>query len=232
MNSDIKIMLELQEYWDNIRSSKSAIEKALESTRAAEKEIAEHTRKLNSIGNSVMELKNSVKRQELDLADMGNRIKKLEDRKMMIKTEKELHAREKEIDVIRFDIGSLEEKTLTMIDELDGVEKKYSQLEQDVRQKEIRLNDARLKFAQETSRHEEIVARNEEKFNSLIGRLSAGYKSKFLKFLNSRDGTAIARVEDEICGFCNRKIPPYLAIEASKDDRVATCSNCGKYIYK
>jgi predicted nucleic acid-binding Zn-ribbon protein len=66
----------------------------------------------------------------------------------------------------------------------------------------------------------------------VLNQLPSMYKSKFVKMISSRDGKGVARVEGEICGSCNFKIPSFLAIEASKDDKVVNCTNCGKYIYK
>ena len=54
---------------------------------------------------------------------MTARIKKLENRKQSIQTERELKALEKEIEVLSFDSSTLEEKTLVLIDELDLKEK-------------------------------------------------------------------------------------------------------------
>jgi uncharacterized protein len=232
MNNDIKTMLDLQQYWDKILASRTAIEKASETIRSLEKDLAEIKNRLVSMHKNIMELKSSIKQQELTLSEMGSRTKKLEERKRIIQTEKELHAIEKEIDVIKFDIGNLEEKTLLIIDDLDGKEKEYKVLEQSANEKGRRLDDEKNKTAVETTRHDEIIKSNLDKFNLLIEELPSLYKSKFLKMINSRDGKGIARVEGEICGFCNFKIPAFLAIDASKDEKVVICTNCGKYIYR
>jgi predicted nucleic acid-binding Zn-ribbon protein len=232
MNGDIKTMLELQLYWDKILTSRAVIEKTGEKIRIIEKDLADVKNRLASMGKNIKELKSTIRQEELTLSEMGSRIKKLEERKRIIQTEKELRALEKEIDVIKFDTGNTEEKTLSTIDELDKKEKEYAVLEQSVNDRERRLEDEKPKTAVETARHEEIIKFNLDKFNSLIGTLPSLYKSKFLKMINSRDGKGIARVEGEICGSCNFKIPAFLAIEASKEDKVVNCTNCGKYIYK
>jgi predicted nucleic acid-binding Zn-ribbon protein len=232
MNNDIKTMIELQEYWDKITASRAAIEKARGRIGALEKDFNEIKKKHDAMVRTNKELKSSLKQQELDLADMEGRIAKLEDRKRIIHTEKELKALEKEIDVIKFEIGNLEDKTLALIDDIDAKEREYKALEQTLEEKAKALDAEKPKTAVETARHEDIIKVNMDRFNLLIEKLPSTYRSKFLRLLNSRDNKGISRVEGEICGLCNFKIPAFLAIEASKDDKVVNCTNCGKFIYR
>ncbi len=232
MNSNVKVMIELQLFWDKVLSSRGAIEKINNSLKSIEKDLTAAEGNYESLGRKVKELKSAIKQDELTLSEMSGKIAKLEDRKKIIHTEKELHALEKEIDVIRFDIGTLEEKTLSMIDDLDSKEKDLSRLRVEMDEKKRIYEDEKGKTVSDIAMHEGIIKENSENFDSLHDQLSALYKSKFLKMIKARDGKGIARVDGEICGFCNFKIPSFLAIDASKDDKVVNCTNCGKYIYK
>lgn len=219
-------------YWDKALSARASIEKLQASVKAMEKDLAAAKSRFESMSKTAKELKNSIKLDELSLSEMSARIKKLEERKKIIQTEKELKALEKEIDVIGFETGNLEEKALAMIDELDAKEKVLSGLQSEIDEKTGKLEDEKAKTSADVAARESIMKENNDRFDALIDQLSALYKSKFLKMINARDGKAIARVEGEICGFCNFKIPSFLAIDASKDDKVVNCTNCGKYIYK
>lgn len=225
-------MIELQKFWDAVMSSRAGIEKITSGIKAGEKDLAAAKTALNSLGDKIKELKTSIKQHELDLADMSARIKKLDERKRNVQTERELKALEKEIDVLKFDTATLEEKTLTLIDDLDQRQKDFTHMEKQVNEDEEKLKAARPALDKEISGYEDIIRNNESSFNDLSVKLSIAHRSKFLKIIGSRDGKAIAKVENEICGFCNRKVPASLAIDASKDDKVVNCTNCGKYIYR
>lgn len=225
-------MVELQRYWDKYLSSRAAIDKINGILQSHEKELTGLINQRESVHKQIKDLKNAIKQDELSLTEMSVRIKKLEDRKKIIKTEKELHALEKEIDVITFDSGKLEEKTLSMIDELDLKERDYSAIQKDIADKEQSVNAEKSTMSGIVTQHEAVIMENKNIFDTTIEQLSTLYRSKFLKMVNSRDGTGIARVEGETCGFCNTKIPSFLAIDASKVDKVVNCTNCGKFIYK
>ncbi len=232
MNSTIKTMIELQHYWDKVMSSRAAIEKITTLKKAMEKEIDADKAALVILNNKIKELKNALKQNELTLSEMSGRIAKLEDRKKVIHTEKELNALEKEMDVIKFESGNLEDKTLPMIDDCDAMEKELSALNLRVEENVRHQEAEKSKIAHDAAEHEEIINIYTEKFYDLAEQLSSLYKSKFIKMVNSRDGKGIARVEGEICGFCNFVIPSFLAIDASKEDKVVNCTNCGKFIYR
>jgi uncharacterized protein len=232
MNNDITTMIELQKYWDAVMSARAVIDKIMTSLKSGEKLLAAKRTSLDALGSTIKELKTSLKQHELDLADMSGRIKKLEERKRIVQTERELKAIDKEIDVLKFDMTTLEDETLSLIDLLDQKQKDYTIMDKDVGMEEEKLIKEKPQWDAELARCEEIVKSNENTFNVLTPKLSTAHRSKFLKIIGSKDAKAIARVEGEICGFCNRKIPASLAIDASRDDKIVNCSNCGKYIYR
>jgi predicted nucleic acid-binding Zn-ribbon protein len=232
MNSDIQIMIELQKYWHAMLSAKNKIEQCEKIIRDFEDELSGSRKNLAGLSGEIKELKAAIRRHELDLDDKDGRIKKLDERKKIIHTQKELHALEKEIDVLRFEIGGLEEKILAMIDRLDEKEKDHADLERVVMAKENQFSEKRRMLTSDITVQERAARENEEKFNGTIDRLSPAYRSKFAKMLQSRDGTAVAKVEGEICGYCNFTIPPSLAIEVSDSATVGNCTNCGRFIYK
>ena len=224
-------MIELQRYWHAILSSKNKIDRCNETIKKHETEQAVTEKALASLTDAIRELKRSIKQHELDLGDKDGRIKKLNGRKENISTTKELQAVEKEIDMLKFDIGALEEKILSLIDELDEKEKSHTQLSGRLQSEKSQFSEKRHALDEEISEHEQHIKINEEKYNGLIDQLASPYRSKFIKMLNSKDGTAIAKLDGEICGNCNFKIPASLVIETSRKDAITNCTNCGRFIY-
>jgi predicted nucleic acid-binding Zn-ribbon protein len=232
MNSDIKLMVELQEYWDNILKSRICIEKIQVDLDKLGNQIQKEKAIQVLMQNEIKNIKTIAKNHEIELADLGLKIRKLEERKKNVQNEKELTAVAKEIDKLRFDIGSLEEKIFMGIDSLDEKEKNSEEIIVITNEYEQQLETKNPISQDEIRKLDAIVARNEEAFNRLIDNLAPAYRSRFTKMLNSKDGKAIGMVVGEICGCCHYKIPASLAIEASRDDKVSICTNCGKFIYR
>lgn len=232
MNRDIAKMVELQGFWNAVLSARRSIEKAGEKTRTLDSD-AESVRKRCAVSDTaIRELKNTIRQHELDLKEREGRVARLEERRREITTERELKALDKEVDVIRFDIGALEEKTIALMDDLEKREGERRVLEEERIRKEALVEKERPVAEAEIARHGEVARVNEERFAGAAEQLSASYRAKFVKMIQSKDGTGVARLDGEICGFCNFKVPAHLAIQAGRDDTVTTCTNCGKYIYR
>lgn len=225
-------MIALQKHWSAIRAAELAVQKIKDMLQTIEKE-ADITRKEIAKSDDVLNKKRaSIKGHESDLKERESKITSLEKRKDIIRTEKELHAIEKEIDVLRLDAGSAEESALILMEELDEALKNHDNLKSVLQRDETRLDDARISAASSLDSHEKAIRENREAFEHLIGELPGAIKSKFQKLLGSREGVGIARVEGEICGFCNFKIPAHLAIAAGNESATVNCTNCGRYIYR
>jgi predicted nucleic acid-binding Zn-ribbon protein len=232
MNKDIAKMVELQGFWNAVLSARRDIEKAGEKTRSLDRDADSARRRCAESDTAVRELKNTIKQHELDLKDREGRVARLEERRRELTTERELNALGKEIDVLRFDIDALEDTTIALMDDLAKLEGERTILEEERARKEALVTKERPAAEAEIARHSERARCNEERFAGAVEQLSASYRSKFVKMVHSKDGTGVARLEGEICGFCNFKVPAHLAMQAGRDETVTTCTNCGKYIYR
>ena len=218
-------MLEMQGFWNKVLSAREAIERHADALRAQGKDLDAQKATLADSTRKSKDLKSGIKTDELAIAEKSARKMKLEERRKIITTEKELQALEKEIDLLSLDIDNINDSKFSF-------ERQHRLLQEAVNQIEQSLKSAAEKFEEEDRIHHDCISENEEKFNAVAQTLGTLYRSRFLKIIKSRDGTAIARVEGEICGYCNFKIPSHLAIDEGKDDKVVICTNCGKFIYR
>lgn len=225
-------MIALQKHWSAIRAAELAIQKIRDRLQAIEKEGDVTRREIAKSDDVLNKKRAAIKGHESDLKERESKIMSLEKRKDIIRTEKELHAIEKEIDVLRLDADSAEESALILMEELDEALKSHDNLKSVLQKNESGLDEARKSAASSLDSHEKVIRENREAFEHLIGDLPGAIKSKFQKLLGSREGVGIARVEGEICGFCNFKIPAHLAIAAGDESSTVNCTNCGRYIYR
>jgi predicted nucleic acid-binding Zn-ribbon protein len=232
MNKDIETMIRLQKYWSDMRAAESSIQKIADSIRSIEN-VANSARHEVEKSDAILKTKRTaIKNHENDLREREARIASLEKRKDVIRTEKELQAVEKEIDVLRLEAEHAEESALMLMEELDQAEKNHADLKALLVKEETRLDETKKKAESSISGHEEKVLLNRKSFDSLVAELSGKVRSKFEKLISSREGIGIARVEGEICGFCNFQIPAHLAIQAGDNSATVNCTNCGRYIYR
>ncbi len=232
MNKDIVIMIELQRYWDNVLRGREEIDKGnaaieywMQRVRALEQQVA-------ASSAEVMKIKNSIKQKEIDLEEKDAKAKKLEERKLLMKSEKELGALENEIKSLNVERGRLEEEILLLFDTLEaknsGLAALTGEHKEALAQSEKDISMLRERIGRFTRAGEE----NKKLFDDVLSRLSAAVQSRFQKLTASGNGTAVAKVEGDTCGGCHFQIPAYLAIDAARDDKIVSCTNCGRFIYR
>jgi predicted nucleic acid-binding Zn-ribbon protein len=151
---------------------------------------------------------------------------------VMIKTEKELKALENELQKVNGERDILENEIIVLLDELEkkergltemeaDLEKLIEQVESDIRAVQSRIEDSRKK-----------ISEDQEKFDQLLPELTAGVRARFKKLMESGSGVAITPLEGEYCGGCHFRLPGHEILDTSRDDKIITCTNCGRFVYK
>ena len=231
MNNEINTMIELQHYWDIVMQKESEIERYKKSIQLWEKRLIDLKNMLNKKDLSFKNLTLESRQSELKLEEIDAKIIKIEERKNIIKSERELEAQNNELKLLKDEKDSIESIVLDLMDKIEKLETEIKELRVDLEttilQTDSDINSLKLKI--ENCQIE--VEKNKVKFNELLNNLSPSIKVRFSKLINSKDGIAIAKLNGEICSRCNFQIPSALAVSTLKRESLNTCTNCGRFIY-
>lgn len=232
MNKEILIMIELQHLWDNVLSGREGIEQGRKRIAFWEAEVKGKKEALAALEQGIKKLKNQIKQDELDLATIEEKISKLETRRTNVQNQKELNAVTTELETLGSEKGLLEERTLAAMEDLDAREGDHRALQEETARSEEQLAIDVRKITAEIDASRQLMEDNQKLYNELSAGFTSPVKAKFEKLLSSKGGKGIGEVRGEICGSCNFQIPASLAQDASRNDKIATCSNCGRFLYK
>jgi len=232
MNEQLKTMIQLQGYWDIILKNKESAEKLKKRIYDYHDDLKIKSGTIKEIINSIKNLRNKIKNHELDLAEKDAKYKKIIDRKEHIKSERELYAQKIEIEKLELQRNELENGLIDNFDELEALENSLTDTEKSYAGDEQIAKEEIEKLHTHIGLNEKKISDYEIKFNGIIDTILPPYRSKFLKLLQSKNGTAIGEINGEVCSCCNFQIPSYLVTEAGMSDKVVNCTNCGRFIYK
>jgi len=232
MNKDIKIMIELQAFWQVILQERKNIERFNKSIDFWKTELVGKKKTRTDIQSRIMELKNRQKTGELELHVSEEKIKKLEHKKTIIQTQKEFSAVDNEITTVRAEKNALEDSIIVLMDLIDTEEKTLASIDAELPAMEKQVGNDIEMLKSDIDKSEEIIKLNQAHFDALIKDLNPALQGKFSKLLNSKNGIAIAEVSGDVCTGCNFVIPAALTLDATKSDKTINCTNCGRYIYK
>ena len=231
MEDQIKMLIELQELDTEIFDRKKLLDAIPERIKELDNNLEEKSTNLKSLEEESKKLQVKRKEKETDLASKEETIKKYKTQLFQIKTNKEYTALEKEIASIKADNSVLEDEIISILDELDGIQKKVS------KEKEI-LEQEKGKAQQEKKKIEDEKKVNEAEYNDLNNKrkefaqkLDKNILSKYERILHNREGLAMVPVIGDACGGCNMNLPPQVVNEAKLKKEFIFCGNCARILY-
>jgi hypothetical protein len=174
-----------------------------------------------------------VQRRELErqLSEEGATMKDRRMRLNRVRTEKELQAVRREIELGK-------EGTQRMEAELLAVMEQHETTLRDLEAAEAALTEieapATSEISEKRERHQSLrdgALQDKEVRESLAGQLNRGLRSKYEQIFARRGGVAVVAVRNGTCQGCHMHVPPQLFNEIQKTREVRQCPNCHRMLF-
>lgn len=214
-------LVRLQRELQDIPVRQKAIESRLVGCRNA---VAKAKAELTARQAAVHELEGGVETQK-------ERIRKLRDQQMQLKSNKEFKAMDSEIEGVQVHIRTIEEKALTAMEAVDGGQLELKRCEAELRteqeglQVDVQSLDQRGKIIQTD------VARLTEERKGFAEKVAPEWLAYYDRLFQNKKEKVLVSTENGICGGCHLRLPPYLPHEARRQAEVVTCGYCGRMLY-
>lgn len=200
--------------------------KALEEAR-----LDAHKAAMKSAEDSFKAKQAEVKKQELEVAACKDKILKLRQQQMTLKTNKEFKAIDSEIATVEAAIAGFEDRELILMADMESfsanvrtqkeaLEREGSDVRKDVEVWVGRSNELEAAAARLRAQRTELAA-------AITDRV---WLARYEQVMSRRD-RALVRVEDGVCGGCHLKCPPYIIHGAKKHTEMVSCNDCGRILY-
>lgn len=232
MNNALKVLYALQQV-DSALLLCDRQYRALDSGKA-EQAAAETGRELLArLVRATQETARDLQAAELELKGVEEKKKDRETRLYggKISGAKEMMDTEKEIESLGRHRGLLDEKILTLMDQLET-----RRAEEAAAQARLAILEAALAEKQKAYQAEERKLRGQSKALREVRaqRLSAVTSAPLLKRYDairaSKDGVGIAKIVGENCGSCHTQLPTNTIRSLEDTDTIETCQNCGRIL--
>lgn len=212
------------------------------------RELTEGLRKypneINNLKKNLLEKEESIKLKETSLSELKEQrdglesslrsnqesIKKSEERLFAIKTHKEYEALQKEITDTRKENLEIEDKTISVMTEIEEIEAVLAEEKEDYAS--LKEQSAE-QIAEKEKKIEELqISREpaEKEKSEIVSKIDPKILPLYEKIFN-RNGRVLALAENEKCTSCNINIPPQLYNEILKQTKLVQCPNCKKILY-
>jgi len=172
----------------------------------------------------------AIKELEAESVSREEKITKLRQQQMQLKTNKEFQAMEAEIAAVQGEISGIEDRELGLMEEVEAARKEMDQKKQALAEEEAAVaGDCKAwdeRMGELESETERIRAQRAEAAQGVGDAWMVKYETTL-----ERKAPAVAIIEDGICGGCHMKLPPYVIHDARRGDAMVLCDYCGRLLH-
>jgi predicted nucleic acid-binding Zn-ribbon protein len=173
---------------------------------------------------------------ELDIKGKEADIKKKEEQSALIKTNEAYKALQDEINAMRREIKSLEEKELVVMEDEDASHKWVKEQEVAMKKQEADINAEIVKIEADVKAKDALIALEKVKRDAEASKISAAWHLKYEKIRKNKNGMALAQVvldnkNNGICSGCRMTVRAQKVIEIKKMKEIFICENCARMLY-
>ncbi len=232
MGLTIRNLLALQEVDLQIISLNDEKGKLLHVINEKKSELDESRGEFEEREGQIKRLKVDIKNLEVELAETGDRIKKLEGQQIHVKTNQEYKALDKEIydakahqarteDFLLQKMELLEQETAGIRDARQQLDEQASQLKVETSTAEERLREIEGGIAELRSKRSQMASTIED-----------GHLRLYNRIFNSKRVPAIVPLVNRACQGCHLAVPAGIeSILRRHESNIITCENCSRILY-
>lgn len=231
MKQKIEQLIQLQEVdkrLGRLRLAQQRIPQLLEQRRAP---VTEAQKRLTDTTAQIETLAKTRRAKEQDLASQEDRIQKLRARQGEIKTNKEYQAHIQEIETAKTQKTKIEDELLVLMEQVETLQSQLGQIQAAVQAAETEFAAERQRLETENAGEAQELAELEQARAARAAAIEPDLLKQYDRLRASRKDLAVVAISQGSCMGCHMSIPPQLAAEVKRQDRVLTCSYCQRILY-
>jgi predicted nucleic acid-binding Zn-ribbon protein len=193
--------------------------------------VAAQEARLHTAEGRLRQLQVAQKEQEVELATREAQVKKLQGQLFQLKTNKEYAAMQREIETLKADNSLREDAILKLFEAIDRATRERQEEQRRLTEEQQHQRREQQRIEQELAAIAERVAELERRHQEVAPHVPPEALATYEQVLTLRDGLALAPVVNEICGGCNRRLPPQVISSVYLKAALVMCEHCNRILY-
>lgn len=177
-------------------------------------------------------LRSRVNKNELELKTLDARRKDASESALRAESAKEASQFQNQELQFATRVQELEEDTMPLLEELDHMNAKIAELEEELAELEPVLADLSSTEEARIAEIDDRIGTVQDTRESKAGDIDAGLLRQYEQVRKARRGVGLVEVVDnQRCGGCNVKLPIHVIQKAKRGGDVTRCPSCGRILW-
>lgn len=231
MQSDLKEVMRLQSL--DGRAAELTLEIATLPQHIAEieKKLNAGQRKLEADRAALAANQRDRKKFDGDIQINQQKISKLRDQMLAVKTNEQYRAFQHEIEFCEKEIRKCEDHILELMGESEPLDKNVKTAESALKQEKLQVEAEKNEARERTAKDQAALKELHEERKMIVASLNPTLVSNYERIRKTRGGIAVAEALDGRCSRCHIALRPQLYQELKRGDKIMTCESCNRILF-
>ncbi len=231
MLPDLKLVIRLQEVDNRLTELTREIAALPKHIAEIEKRLVSHERKLEADRAALAANQKERKKCEGDIQLQEQKISKLKDQMLQVKTNEQYRAFQNEIEFCQKEIRKLEDRILELMTESEPLDKNVKSAEAALKAEKIEVEAEKNTARERTVVDEKNSAELRQERAEIVKDVTPAVYLRYERARKGRRGIAVAEAVDGRCMCCNMTMRLQFFQDLKKGDQVLSCESCQRILY-
>jgi predicted nucleic acid-binding Zn-ribbon protein len=230
MLQDLALALRLQALDRKIVSLENEIATLPKHIAEIEKKLEAHTRRLEADRAALTANQRERKKLEGDIQAQEQKISKLKDQSLQVKTNEQYRALQNEISYAEGEIRKAEDRILDLMEQSEPLEKNVKAAEVELKAQQQHV-EAEKKIARErTAIDQQELQRTHTERQAIVPEMTPSFYSDYERIRKKTRNSPIADATEGRCDACMIALRPQFFQDLRRGDKIMLCESCGRIL--
>ncbi|MCF7920031.1 MAG: hypothetical protein K9N06_08975 [Candidatus Cloacimonetes bacterium] len=230
MNSNLKILVEMQKCDDKITELKVLMEKLPEQLSTLKRNQVIAKEHLAEVKKHIEVNKMEQDSRYLKTRVNKDQIGKYQNQLLTIETNKEYKALNKEVSHLEQANTALEDEIVVLMEEAEELVLTQKKVEKSLQEAQAELQANEKKLEAEIDEVKKDVDQYREQRKALAVDLPISLVKKYAGLIKNRNSKAVVFSIGDACGGCGFKIRPQVMVDLHEGENIISCESCSRIL--
>lgn len=199
--------------------------------KLSEERLKEHKEALQAAQELVKKNAAAIKGVELEIDTAKQRILKLREQQVSIKTNEQYRAMNNEVAGVEKQIREFEDREIVLMEETEGLRANVAHMDQRLKQEDVIVQSDRVQLEERLQAIQSEIERLKQERAGLVTDVDPEWLSRYDRTFKHHPDFALVPVDQAACGGCHMKLPPQVIQNVKRNQAMVCCSFCGRILY-
>jgi len=231
LSTNIELLMSLQTVDQAIRGKKREVEATMRQLQELESHVRKREAESAQLGEEHAGVKAQQREIERERAEIDEKMKDRRMRLQRVRSEKEMQATQRELDVMRERTTQLDEHELQILEVIEALDTRLVEVAENLRGGREALNGERESLVARGAELTQEIDRESAARSELANALDANLRRRYEVIFTRHGGTAVVLVRDGVCQGCHMHVPPQLFNQILRGGDVFDCPSCHRILF-